>query len=248
MTAQGEQAAAAWRDTDFARDWARDDSFRDLLDFPRRIAAAIVAGDDRAPATIIDVGAGPGAVLEVFLRRFPRANGIWTDASRAMLDLAQEKLAPFGDRVEYRIADMTDLDGAGLPDAADVITTSSAAHHQDRTGLAGSHQAPAPRLAPGGWLDNLHPLGPASQAGPPRDGSLSTTRGTSGCGRRARKFGVSPDGPKHHHNYPLTSVQDHLSTRSRGRASPTSRCPGGRSTPACSTRRAAARHERQPPE
>jgi hypothetical protein len=29
--------------------------------------------------------------------------------------------------------------------------------------------------------------------------------------RAARKqFGVSPDGPKHHHSYPLTSVQDHL--------------------------------------
>ena len=29
--------------------------------------------------------------------------------------------------------------------------------------------------------------------------------------RAARKeFGVTPDGPKHHHNYPLTSVQDHL--------------------------------------
>jgi hypothetical protein len=24
------------------------------------------------------------------------------------------------------------------------------------------------------------------------------------------KFGVESDGPKHHHNYPLTSVQDHL--------------------------------------
>jgi hypothetical protein len=67
VTAQGEQAAAIWRDTDFARDWAQGDSFRDLLDFPRRMAAAIVAGDNPAPVTVVDVGAGPGAVLEIFL-------------------------------------------------------------------------------------------------------------------------------------------------------------------------------------
>lgn len=209
MTAQGEQAAAAWRDTDFARDWAQDDSFRDLLDFPRRMAAAVVAGDNPAPATIIDVGSGPGAVLEIFLSRFPRAKGIWTDASCAMLDLAQEKLAPFGDRVEFRIADMTDLDGAGLPDEADVVTTSRAAHHLDRDGLISFHLAAARRLAPGGWLVNLDHIGPASQAGPPATAGFDDVWDRRL--RAARKeFGVTSDGQKHHHNYPLTSVQDHL--------------------------------------
>ena len=197
MTAQGEQAAAIWRDTDFARDWAQGDAFRDLLDFPRRMAAAIVAGDNPAPATVVDVGAGPGAVLEVFLRQFPQANGIWTDASTAMLELAQEKLAPFGDRVEYRIADMTDLDGAGLPGQVDVLVTSRASHHLDAAGLTSFYQAAARRLAPGGWLVNLdHVLGPGAW-----DARLRAAR---------KQFGVSPDGPKHHHNYPLTSVQDHL--------------------------------------
>jgi SAM-dependent methyltransferase len=198
-----------WRDTDFARDWATTDSFRDLLDFPRRMAAAIVAGDHPEPATIIDVGAGPGAVLEVFLKQFPRANGTWTDASRAMLDLAHEKLAPFGDRVEYRIVDMTDLDGAGLPDKADVITTSRAAHHLDRDGLISFYSAAARKLKPGGWLVNLDHIGPASKAGPPATAGFDDAWDQRL--RAARKqFGVTSDGPKHHHNYPLTSVQDHL--------------------------------------
>jgi trans-aconitate methyltransferase len=209
VTAQGEQAAAIWRDTDFARDWAQGDAFRDLLDFPRRMAAAIVAGDNPAPATIVDVGAGPGAVLEVFLRQFPQANGIWTDASTAMLELAHEKLAPFGDRVEYRIADMTDLDGVGLPDQVDVLVTSRAAHHLDADGLTSFYQAAAGRLAPGGWLVNLDHIGPASQAGPPAAAGPDNVWDQRL--RAARKqFGASPDGRKHHHNYPLTSVQDHL--------------------------------------
>ena len=209
MTAQGQQSAAIWSDTDFARDWATGDSFRDLLDFPRRMAAAVVAGDTPDPATIIDIGAGPGAVLEIFLQQFPRAHGIWTDASRPMLDLAYQKLAPFGDRVEYHIVDMTDLDGAGLPGNADVITTSRAAHHLDRDDLISFYAAAASRLKPGGWLVNLDHIGPASQAGPPATAGLDDVWDQRL--RAARKqFGVTPDGPKHHHNYPLTSVQDHL--------------------------------------
>lgn len=209
MTEQGQQAAAAWRDPAFARSWAEGDSFRDLLEFPRRMAAVIVAGDNPEPACIIDVGAGPGAMLAVFLEQFPAARGIWTDASEAMLAMAKERLAPFGDRVEYHVADMTDLAGAGFPPGADVITTSRAVHHFDRAGLARFYAQAASLLAPGGWLVNLDHIGPASAAGPP---------GTAGLDdvwdqrlRAARKrFGVRPDGHKHHHNYPLTSLSDHL--------------------------------------
>lgn len=209
MTVQGEQAAAAWQDENFARTWADGDTFRDFLDFPRRMAAAIVAGDNPAPATVVDVGAGPGAMLEVFLERFPDAKGVWSDASEPMLGLARERLAPFGDRVEYILADMTALDGAGLPDSADVITTSRAAHHLDRDILAAFYTAAARRLKPGGWLVNLDHIGPASQAGPP--GVAGFDEVWDQRLRAARKaFGVTSAGPKHHHNYPLTSVKDHL--------------------------------------
>ena len=198
MTSQGERSAAIWRDTDFARDWAAGDAFRDLLEFPRRMAAEIVAGEGPEPETIVDIGAGPGAVLAVFLERFPRARGIWSDASRAMLDLAHERLAPFGDRVAYYIADMTDLGGSGLPERADVITTSRAAHHLDRDGLFAFYAQAAALLAPGGWLVNLDHTGPADVW----DARL----------RAVRKQFVPPASgrAKHHHNYPLTSADDHL--------------------------------------
>jgi len=206
---QGELAAASWRDAAFARNWAETDSFRDLLGFPRLMAAGIVAADNPAPETVVDIGAGPGAVLAVFLERFPSAKGVWSDASEAMLELARDRLAPFKDRVEYRLADMTDLDDAGLPAAADVITTSRAAHHLDKDGLNAFYAAAAARLTPGGWLVNLDHIGPASQAGPPATAGFDDV-----WDRRLREvrrmFGITPDGPKHYHNYPLTSVQDHL--------------------------------------
>jgi SAM-dependent methyltransferase len=209
MTAAGEQAAAAWRDENFARSWADGDSFRDLLELPRRMAAGIIALDNPAPATIVDIAAGPGAVLAVFLERFPDAKGVWSDASEPMLDLARERLARFGDRVEYVLADMTALDGAGLPDGADIITTSRAAHHLDAGTLTAFYTAAARRLKPGGWLVNLDHIGPASQAGPP--GAAGFDEVWDQRLRAARKaFGITSEGPKHHHNYPLTSVQDHL--------------------------------------
>jgi SAM-dependent methyltransferase len=197
MTQQGQEAAAIWREADFARSWAEDDTFGDMLAFPRYMAAAIVAGDNPDPQCVIDVGAGPGAVLSVFLERFPSARGIWTDASEAMLGLARERLAPFGDRVEYRLVDMTDLAGGGLPGGADVITTSRAAHHLDRGGLFAFYAQAAALLKPGGWLINLDHIGPADIW----DKRLRAAR---------RQFASAPEGPKHHHNYPLTSVTDHL--------------------------------------
>lgn len=210
MTAEGEQAAAPWRDPSFARSWAEGDSFRDLLDFPRHLAAAVVEHDNPAPATIIDVAAGPGAVLAVFLDAFPGAKGTWSDASEAMLGLAKEHLARFGDRVTYRLADMTDLSTIAGPGEADVITTSRAAHHLDRDALARFYADAASRLAPGGWLVNLDHIGPASQGGPPAEAGYDEVWDQRLRAVR-KKFAVA-DGPKlkHHHNYPLTSVADHL--------------------------------------
>jgi SAM-dependent methyltransferase len=197
MTQQGQEAAAIWREADFARSWAQGDTFSDMLDFPRQMAAAVIAGDNPAPACIVDIGSGPGSVLAVFLKQFPSARGVWSDASEAMLGLAREQLAPFGDRVDYRIVDMTDLATGGLPGGADIITTSRAAHHLDRAGLFAFYAQAAAKLAPGGWLVNLDHIGPDEVW----DRRLRAAR---------KQFASAPEGPKHHHNYPLTSVNDHL--------------------------------------
>jgi SAM-dependent methyltransferase len=197
---QGAVAAAEWRKTGFARSWAEGDSYRDVLAFPRQMAAVIIAADDPAPEVIVDIGSGPGDFLAVMLEQFPQARGVWTDVSEAMFDMARERLATFGDRVDYHLADMTDLAGGGVPDAASVITTSRAAHHLDRDGLSDFYGQAAGRLAPGGWLVNLDHIGPAGP-GDTWDQRLRSAR---------KQFGITQSGPKHHHNYPLTSVDDHL--------------------------------------
>jgi SAM-dependent methyltransferase len=197
MTEQGRLAATVWSDRDFARAWAEGDALRAMLDLPRRISAAVVAGDRPEPSCVVDIGSGPGDYLAVFLEAFPSARGIWTDASPAMLEQARERLAGFGDRVTYRIADMTDL-GDAVPDAVDVITTSRASHHLDRAGLLDFYAAAAGHLAPGGWLVNLD-----------HTGSRDAWEGRLRAARTLLRTGPS-ERAAHHHDKPLPTIADHV--------------------------------------
>ena len=183
MTGQGRQIAAPWQDPAFVAAWAAGDAASDLLAFPRRIAAALVAEDRPDVRLVIDIASGPGAFLARFLEDFPTARGIWSDASEAMLGRARETLAPYTGRVEFRPADMTDLTAAGI--------------HLDRAGLSAFYAESAALLAPGGWLINLDHIGPAE---------IWNKRFRA---VRARFVPPRPE-TKHHHNYPLPSIEDHL--------------------------------------
>lgn len=199
MTAQGQEAARVWQDDDFARAWTAGDTLVDILAFPRQLAAAIVAHERPETTLVVDIASGPGAFLEVLLDAFPNARGIWSDASESMQALGRETLGRFGDRVSFTIGDMTDLEVAGIPEGADVIVTSRAAHHLDRNGLADFYRQAAAHLAPGGWLVNLDHTGPEDVW----DRRYRAVRPIFNKPGRTEQ--------KHHHNYPLTSVDDHMS-------------------------------------
>lgn len=198
MTEQGLEAARPWQDAEFARDWAQADDVRGMLAFPRALAAALVAQDRPDTAKLVDIGSGTGEFLAAFLDEFPAATGVWTDASTAMLDLARQRLAGYGDRVEYHVVDMTELAAAPLPTDADVVLTSRAAHHLDRAGLVTFYRAASHLLAPGGWLVNLDHIGPAT------DDWDQLFRAV-----RRRFQAPAKNARPHHHNYPLTSIRDH---------------------------------------
>lgn len=201
MTVQGHRSAEVWQDPEFAKEWTAGDKQGELLDLPRRIAAALVADDRPGTAVVIDVASGPGAFLEIFLDAFPTAHGIWSDASEAMQEEATRRLARFGDRVEFILADMTDLRGGGLPAGVDVVTTSRASHHLDRDTLHAFYTEAASLLAPGGWLVNLDHIGPQE----PWNQRLRAAKKHFGT-RRTAEEGTR----RHHHNAPLCGVDDHL--------------------------------------
>ncbi len=61
-----------------------------------------LAGDER----VLDAGCGTGRVTELLATRLPRGHVVALDGSAAMLGAARERLAPFGDRIEYIVADL----------------------------------------------------------------------------------------------------------------------------------------------
>lgn len=185
-----------WTDSATSLGWAHNDSQRQLLALPRIIAAEIVAVDRPEPTVIADIGSGPGDFLAVFLERFPSARGLWRDISEPLRDQARTALESYSGRVEFTIVDMTDF--AGLPENVDVIISSRALHHLDRDGLHEFYRNAADHLAAGGWLINLDHFGPSD---------VWNTRLREA---RSRLIPRSSDQKPHHHNYPLTSVEDHL--------------------------------------
>jgi trans-aconitate 2-methyltransferase len=90
-----------------ASDWNAA-SYDRVADPQTRWGTAVLArlpleGDER----VLDAGCGTGRVTELLADRLPGGRVVALDASAAMLEQARERLARFGDRVEYVKADLT---------------------------------------------------------------------------------------------------------------------------------------------
>ena len=101
-------------------------------------------GDER----VLDAGCGSGRVTELLANRLPDGRVVALDGSPSMIDAARERLAPFGDRIEYVVADL----GQPLPidGTVDAILSTATFH------WVPDHDALFKNLAavlrPGGWL------------------------------------------------------------------------------------------------
>jgi trans-aconitate 2-methyltransferase len=60
---------------------------------------------------VLDAGCGTGRVTAVLAERLPNGRVIALDGSRSMIEQARDRLATFGDRIEYVVADL----GSPLP-------------------------------------------------------------------------------------------------------------------------------------
>jgi SAM-dependent methyltransferase len=197
MTAQ--EAAAAWYQADYAKDWASKDGLAGLLQLPWRMSAAIT-GMARQPRAIADLGSGPGTVLAEYLTTFPDATGHWVDASPDMLEQARANLARFGGRVTFTIGDISELDKVDLPGDLDVITNSRVAHHFNPTDLTRFYAAAREHLTPQGWLVTLDHIRP-EELWDKRFRTLLPTFAGPGAGK-----------PTHPHYFPVPTIEEHLTS------------------------------------
>ena len=103
-----------------------------------------LAGDER----VIDAGCGSGRVTELLAARLPRGHVVALDGSPAMIAAARERLAGFGDRIEFVVADLArPLPVEGSVDA--ILSTATFHWVRDHDALFANLSAV---LRSGGWL------------------------------------------------------------------------------------------------
>jgi len=131
-----------------ARDW--DAQTYDRIADPQARWGRVVL--DRLPLTgderVLDAGCGTGRVTELLAARLPRGHVVALDASASMIQTARERLAPFGDRIEYVTADL----GRDLPIAepVDAILSTATFHWLTDHDMLFTNLAAV--LRSGGWL------------------------------------------------------------------------------------------------
>jgi trans-aconitate 2-methyltransferase len=131
-----------------SRDWDAA-TYDRVADPMARWGAAVLdrlplRGDER----VLDAGCGTGRVTEQLADRLPHGQVIALDRSASMVEAARGRLARFGDRIEYVVADL----GTPIPIEGEVdAVLSTATFH-----WVPDHDALFANLAaitvPGGWL------------------------------------------------------------------------------------------------
>jgi tRNA (cmo5U34)-methyltransferase len=121
--------------------------YDDMLETGVELLASLTAPD----AHVLDLGGGTGALSAAVLGHLPEARVTLLDVDSAMLAEARQRLARFGDRVEFREASYFDP----LP-AADAAVASLSLHHvHDLDAKTDLYRAIHAALAPGGAFLNL---------------------------------------------------------------------------------------------
>ena len=192
------QDLPSWDSDEFVAAWIGQDVLADMLALPRRLTAALVADAEVDVSHVIDLGSGPGGYLAALLESFPGARGTWIDTSRTMEATARERLAAFGQRVEYRLGDIEAL-GALELSPAQVVVTSRVVHHFSRESIERFYRSACAIVEPGGWFFNLD--------------HFASPDGWEPRYRRIRpRFTGKPKGdtPRHRHDHPFQRIRDHL--------------------------------------
>jgi SAM-dependent methyltransferase len=194
-----------WNSEAFVAEWVGRDVLSDMLSLPRQLSAALVADAGVPVSHVIDLGSGPGAYLQTLLESFPGARGTWIDTSPTMEEVARERLAGLGDRVDYHLGDIEEFQGLGL-DEAEIVLTSRVVHHLSPESIQRLYATVHDHLAPGGFFFNL------DHFGVPGDWEQRY--------RRIRpQFTGKPkqDVTRHHHDYPFSLIEVHLEWLERAR-------------------------------
>jgi tRNA (cmo5U34)-methyltransferase len=143
-----------WLNPDFARNWdAGAEVGNPARSLQLDLVTSLVAAEYRPGSTILDLGAGSGQMEARLLAARPDARIVAVDSSPAMLKIAKERLAKFGDGVTLAEGDFAEPERIVLPPrdygiALLIQTLHHVPHDRKRRVLA----ILARSLSPGGLL------------------------------------------------------------------------------------------------
>jgi ubiquinone/menaquinone biosynthesis C-methylase UbiE len=144
-----------WHSQEYVSEWISEDTARDPVRRPRlrdMLAAAPFSRDARF--TVLDVGAGYGAVTEELLGLFPAAEVTLQDYSEPMLVEARRRLASRAAQLRVVVCDLTDPAWPGAVGGPFDLATSAIALHnlRDDAKVFACYRAIRDLLKPGGWF------------------------------------------------------------------------------------------------
>jgi SAM-dependent methyltransferase len=147
-----------WASAEYVAKWAKG---QDPKEASRRQAFSLLADtipyEKQQPITILDLGAGYGALTKFLLEQFPQATAICQDGSEEMAKLGRERLKKFAGRFEYRICDFSRHGwGKLMPGPFGAIVSSIAIHNVNSPNIIrGIYEDAYTLVQPGGCFLNF---------------------------------------------------------------------------------------------
>jgi trans-aconitate methyltransferase len=108
--------------------------------------------DQLSEGWIVDMGCGSGLVAQMLLDRSPTARILGVDSLTAMLALARERLAPYGDRARLSEDDLTAIDRVDAPSRCAAVVAVQSLHHLAEPEYQSAVRWTFEHLAAGGWF------------------------------------------------------------------------------------------------
>jgi SAM-dependent methyltransferase len=193
-----------------------------------RIALDILPFERTASLVALDLGAGTAYFSARFLDHFPHGRVVAVDGAKAMVDLARERLKQVASRADLRIGDLRDLSKlVGDVPEVDLVFSSYALHHLDRTEKHAVLRQALDLLRPGGWFVNADVIVAESSAVESRIQDLRVAGIVERAAGRDERFrsaastrqfldGLEAD----EGDRPLTLLEDLATVRSAGLSNP----------------------------
>ena len=143
--------AQHWQDPAFAGQW----DARHLAGNPARaehLAILLSMMEEVPQGWVLDLGCGSGLVAQMVLDRSAGARIFGVDSSAAMLGLAHERLASYGDRTRLAEGDLTALDRVDAPSGCAAVIAVQSLHHLAEPQYQSAVRWTFEHLAPAGWF------------------------------------------------------------------------------------------------